>query len=199
MMSSAISRFVATTAVALASALSLVPVCAQGTAPKAQLVPAQSEIAFTSRQMGVPVDGKFRKFDAQVAFDPKKPETASIAFTIDLGSITLGAPESEAEVVKPLWFNVARFPQASFQSTSVKATGPGKFDVAGKLNIKGNARDVVVPVALAQAGAATTATGAFVIKRIDFKIGEGEWADTSMVANDVQVKFKLQLNGVGAL
>jgi polyisoprenoid-binding protein YceI len=35
-----------------------------------------------------------------------------------------------------------------------------------------------------------------VIKRLDFKIGEGDWADTSMVANDVQVKFKLQLNGV---
>lgn len=199
MLNSEITRYVATTALALASTFALVPVCAQTAAPKAQLVAAQSEISFTSRQMGVPVDGKFRKFDAQVAFDPKKPETASIAFTIDLGSISLGAPESEAEVVKPVWFNVAKFPQASFQSSSVKAAGAGKFDVAGKLNIKGNVRDVVVPVALVQSGAATTATGAFVIKRIDFKIGEGEWADTSMVANDVQVKFKLQLTGVGAL
>lgn len=168
-------------------------------AQPAKLVPAQSEIQFTSRQMGVPVDGKFRKFDAQVDFDPKKPETARIAITIDLASISLGAPESEAEVVKPLWFNVAKFPQASFTSTAVKATGPGKFDVAGKLNIKGNQRDMTVPVVLTQAGGATTATGAFVLKRADFKIGEGEWADTSMVANDVQVKFKLQLTGVGAL
>ncbi|MED5620582.1 YceI family protein [Ideonella sp. BN130291] len=164
-----------------------------------KLLPAQSEVAFTSRQMGVPVDGKFRTFNAQVAFDPKKPEAAKIGITIDLASVSLGAPESEAELVKQPWFDTKKFPQASFQSTSVKATGAGKFDVAGKLAIKGNARDVVVPVTLAQAGGVTTASGTFVLKRLDFKIGEGEWADTSMVANDVQVKFKLALSGVGPL
>jgi hypothetical protein len=52
---------------------------------------------------------------------------------------------------------------------------------------------------MTQAGAVTTATGAFPIKRLVFKIGENDWADTSMVANDVQVKFKLALNGVGKL
>jgi len=164
-----------------------------------KLLPAQSEVAFTSRQMGVPVDGKFRTFNAQVAFDPKKPEAAKIGITIDLASVSLGAQESEAELVKQPWFDTKKFPQATFQSTSVKATGPGKFDVAGKLAIKGNARDVVVPVTLAQAGGITTASGAFALKRLDFKIGEGEWADTSMVANDVQVKFKLALSGVGPL
>jgi hypothetical protein len=43
------------------------------------------------------------------------------------------------------------------------------------------------------------ATGVFPIKRLGFKIGEGDWADTSMVADDVQVKFKLALSGVGKL
>jgi polyisoprenoid-binding protein YceI len=164
-----------------------------------KLLPAQSEVAFTSRQMGVPVEGKFRKFDAQVAFDPKKPEAARIAITIDLASVSLGSAESEGELVKQPWFDTKRFPQATFQSTTVKAVGPGKFEVAGKLSIKGSPRDVVVPVSLAQAGATTTATGAFTIKRLDFKIGEGEWADTGMVANDVQVRFKLALSGVPAL
>ena len=162
-------------------------------------MPAGSEIAFTSKQMGVPVDGKFRKFDAQVAFDPKKPEAAKIGFTIDLASVSLGAAETEAEVVKPDWFDTKKFPQASFQSASVKAAGAGKYEVAGKLTIKGATQNVVVPVALAQAGGTTTATGAFVLKRLDFKIGDGDWKDTSMVANDVQVKFKLALTGVGAL
>jgi polyisoprenoid-binding protein YceI len=145
------------------------------------------------------VQGKFRKFDAQVAFDPKKPEAAKIGITIDLGSASLGAPETEAELVKPTWFDSKKFPQATFQSTSVKAAGPAKFDVAGKLTIKGHAQDVVVPVTLTQAGGTTTAAGAFTLKRLDFKIGEGEWADTSMVANDVQVKFKLALAGVPAM
>jgi polyisoprenoid-binding protein YceI len=164
-----------------------------------QVVPAQSEIGFTSKQMGVPVDGKFRKWDAQISFDPKKPEAGSVSFRIDTGSAGFGSPETDAEVPKPVWFNVAKFPQATFQSSSMKALGGGKFEVAGKLTIKGNVKDVVVPVTLAQAGGVTTATGAFAIKRLDFKIGEGEWADTSMVANDVQVKFKLAVTGVAPL
>ena len=164
-----------------------------------KLVPAQSEIAFAAKQMGVPVDGHFKKFDAQVAFDPKNPAAAKIGFTIDLASATLGSPDTEAELVKPDWFDTKKFPQATFQSTAVKATGPGKFEIAGKLTIKGAAQNVVVPASLAQAGANTAVTGAFTIHRLDFKIGDGDWKDTSMVANDVSVKFKLTLTGVPAL
>ncbi len=165
----------------------------------AQLVAAQSEVTFTSRQMGVPVDGRFRRFDAQVQFDPKKPETARIALKVDLASISMGAPESEAEVVKPEWFNTAKFPQASFTSTGVKALGGGRFEVAGQFALKGVTRDIVVPVTLAAAGANTVATGGFTLKRLEHRIGEGEWSDTSMVANDVAVKFKLTFSGIAAL
>lgn len=161
--------------------------------------PAQSEIVFTSRQMGVPVDGKFRKWDAQISFDAKKLEASKVSFQIDTGSASLGVPETDAELPKPTWFSVAKFPQASFASTGIKALGGGKFEVSGKLSIKGQTRDIVVPVALSQAAGTTTATGSFAIKRLDFKIGEGEWADTSMVANDVQVRFKLSLTGVAPL
>jgi polyisoprenoid-binding protein YceI len=164
-----------------------------------KLIPAQSEIAFTSKQMGVPVDGKFKKFDAQVNFDPKKPEAAKISFAIDLASVSLGTAETEAELFKPDWFSTKLFPQASFASTAVKAVGAGKFEVAGKLTIKGVSRDVLVPVALTQSGGNTAAVGSFTMKRLDFKIGDGDWGDTSLVANDVQVKFKLNLSGVPAL
>ncbi|RYF22830.1 MAG: YceI family protein [Comamonadaceae bacterium] len=160
------------------------------------LVPAQSEIAFVSKQMGVPVEGKFRKFDAQVAFDPAKLATSKIAFTVDTGSATLGVKETDAELPKPNWFNVTKFPQATFQSTAIKSVGAGKYEVAGKLNVKGATQYVVVPVTLTQSGATTTAAGSFAIKRLAFKIGENEWADTSMVADEVQVKFKLALTGV---
>ena len=67
------------------------------------------------------------------------------------------------------------------------------------LAIKGASQGVVVPVSVTQAGGTTTASGAFAIKRLDFKIGDGEWKDTSMVANEVQVKFKLALTGVAPL
>ena len=187
-----------TTGLALASFALLAGAAAPASAQQ-KVVPEQSQISFTSKQMGVPVEGQFRKFDADVAFDPKKPEAARIAMTIQLGSVSLGVAETEAELAKPDWFSLKQFPQASFQSTSVKPLGGGKFDVAGKLTIKGSHRDIVVPVALAQAGGATTASGAFTIKRLDFGIGDGDWKDTSLVANDVQVKFKLALAGVPAL
>ena len=165
----------------------------------ATLVAAGSEIAFTTRQMGVPVEGKFGSFSAQIALDPMKPETGSVAFRIDTGSARFGSAELDAEVPKPTWLSVARFPQASFQSSAIKAAGPGKFEVAGKLTIKGSVRDLVVPVQVAQAAGNSTAVGSFTIKRLDFKVGEAEWADTSMLANDVQVRFKLTLTGVAGL
>jgi polyisoprenoid-binding protein YceI len=149
--------------------------------------------------MGVPVDGRFKRFDAQLNLDPKKPEAGKVAFSIDLASVSLPAPELDAELAKPSWFDSKKLPQAQFQSTAIKATGPGKFEVSGKLSIKGQTRDISVPVALSQAGGLSTATGGFVLKRLEFKIGDGEWADTSMVANDVQVKFKLVFKGLAAL
>ncbi|MGQ0708409.1 MAG: YceI family protein [Rhodoferax sp.] len=162
-----------------------------------KLLPAQSEIVFVSKQMGVPVEGRFKKFDAQVQFDPAKPQGSRIDFTVDMGSATLGVPETDAELPKANWFNVPKFAQATFRSSSVKALGGGRFEVAGKLSIKGVSQDLVVPVALSASGANTVASGAFALKRLGFKIGENEWADTSMVADDVQVKFKLALSGVG--
>ena len=163
-----------------------------------KLIPQQSEIAFTTKQMGVPVEGKFRKFDAQLAFDPKRPEAGKVSIAIDAASASFGIADTDAELPKPAWFGAAKFPQATFQSTAIKAAGPSRFDVAGRLSVKGNSRDVVVPVTLAQAGGATRATGTFTIRRLDFKVGEGEWTDTSLVANDVVVKFSLAFSGLGA-
>lgn len=191
-MKTTLSRFAVMAAFA-GSALTLLSTPAMA---QQALVPAQSEISFVSKQMGVPVNGHFKKFDAQVAFDPAKLASSKVALTIDTGSATLGSKETDVEMPKPLWFNVPKFPQASFQSSAIKALGGGKYEVAGKLTIKGTSQDVVVPVTLAQSGANTTATGSFPIKRLAFKIGEQEWADTSMVADDVQVKFKLALTGI---
>ena len=164
-----------------------------------KLLPAQSDIVFVSKQMGVPVEGRFKAFDAQINFDPAKPAAAKIAFSVDMSSATLGSKETDAELVKPDWFNTAKFAKAGFQSTAVKNTGPGKYEVSGKLSIKGFSQDITVPVSLSQTGGLTTAVGAFALKRLPFKIGDNEWSDTSMVADDVQVKFKFVLSGVAKL
>jgi len=185
-------RFVPFICTAILSTLFL-PAMAQ------QLVPAQSEIIFVSKQMGVPVEGHFQKFSAKIAFNPNKLDQANLAFTVDMSSATLGVKETDAELPKADWFNTAKFAQATFQSTTVKSLGAGKYEVAGKLTIKGTAQAVTVPVTLTQSGVNTTATGAFTLKRLAFKIGYNEWSDTSMVADEVQVKFKFALTGMAKL
>jgi len=179
-------------AAALTVAAAWAPVQAQ------TLVPAQSEVSFVAKQLGVPLQGRFKSFGSQMNFDPKQPQAGSVAFQIDLGSVSIN-PETNAELLKPEWFNTAKFPKATFQSTAIKGLGGGKFEVTGKLAIKGASRDLVVPVQLTAAAGLTTATGAFNLKRLDFKIGDGDWADPSVVANDVQVKFKLVMQGMAPL
>jgi polyisoprenoid-binding protein YceI len=194
-------------AFATSSAASLLAAAAMLTTQTAfaqqKLNATQSELGFQFRQMGVPVDGKFTKFDAQVSFDTANLAASKVNFTVDLASATLGDKATDAELPKAPWFNIAKFPQANFASSSIKALGAGKFEVTGKLSIKGVSQDVVVPVAMIQSGAGvaavTTAIGTFAMKRLTYKIGEGEWSDTSMVADPVQVKFKLVLNGINKL
>ena len=184
-----------------AAALTLASAAAMGggAEPLAQLAPGYSQIGFVSKQMGVPVEGQFRKFDAQIAFDPKKPEGGTVALQVDMASATLGVPQSDAELPKPPWFDTARFPKASFQSSAIKSLGGGRFDIAGRLTIKGHTQDLVVPVTITQSADRSTATGSFTIQRLAFKVGEGEWTDTSMVGDEVQVRFKLVLTGLRPL
>ena len=175
-------------------ACAVVPALAQQ-----KLLPAQSELTFAAKQMGVPVSGHFKKFDATVSFDAAKLATSKVTFTVDMGSATMGSAEADSALPTAPWFNVPKFPQATFTSSAFKALGGGQYELAGQLSIKGQAQQVRVPLSMTQSGAVTVASGVLPIKRLAFKIGDGDWADTSMVADDVQVKFKFALSGVGKL
>ena len=179
-----------------ATALALGSLLLAGAAQAQQLLPEQSSVEFVSKQMGVPVSGRFTRFEGDIRFDPEQPQDASIALSIDTDSATLGIKETDAELPKPEWFNVLKFPQARFVSSSVKATGDNSYEVAGELSIKGQSHPVTVPVELQRDGDQGTASGEFTIERLGFGIGDGDWADTSMVANEVQVRFKLVLGGL---
>ena len=175
----------------LAAAAALV---VAGAAPAQGVLVDKSEIRFTSKQMGVNVDGRFRKWTANVVFLPADLAKSSAAFDIDIASIDLASADSESEIKDKVWFDTAKFPVARFASTSIKDAGGGKYEVAGTLTMKGISKPMTVPIAVSKdAGGNTIADGSFTIKRLDFKLGEGEWADTSTVANDVLVKFRMVL------
>lgn len=155
------------------------------------LVPEKSQITFTSKQMGVPVDGRFGKFSATLAFDPAKPEAGKAQLEIDLASVDAGSKEANEEVVSKGWFNVKEHPKARFVADSVKALGNNRFEARGKTTLKGKTRDMVIVFSFRSDGNAGVFEGTLPLLRTQFGIGEGLWADTSVVADEVPVKFKL--------
>jgi polyisoprenoid-binding protein YceI len=177
------------------SLVALLALVALATAARAQgVLVDKSEIAFTMKQMGVKFDGRFRKWKADVVFDPQKLAASKAVFDVDLASIDLASAESESEAQGRLWFDSARFPVAHFSSTAIRDLGGGRYEIAGKLSIKGITRDCVVPVTVkTDAAGNRVAEGSFAIRRLDYKIGEGEWADTGTVDNDVLVHVRLVL------
>ncbi|UCV24448.1 YceI family protein [Ferribacterium limneticum] len=156
-----------------------------------QLQADKSTVNFVYKQMGVAVDGKFRKFSSQLNFDPAKPTAAKASFAVELASVDTGAPEGDEEVAGKPWFNTKAFPTAKFVSGIVKPLGGNKYEVAGQLTIKGKTQDVIVPATFTAQGNSGVFDGAFTIRRADFSIGEGAWAKFDIVANDVQIKFRI--------
>jgi len=144
--------------------------------------------------MGVNVEGRFRKWKANVVFLPKDLAKSKAEFEIDLGSIDLASDESETEIKSSNWFDTAKFPVARFASTSFRSVGSDKYEVMGKLTMKGITREVVIPIALKKdANGNSVAEGSFPLKRTDYKVGEGMWSDTDMVADDVLVRIRMVL------
>jgi polyisoprenoid-binding protein YceI len=178
---------------ALLPALAALVMAAQPVRAQGVLVD-KSEIRFVAKQLGVNVEGRFRSWKADVVFLPKDLAQSKADFVIDLGSIDLASEDSEREVRDRLWFDTARFPVAHFASTSIRDLGGDKYEIAGALTLKGIKREAIVPVALKKDAAGNgVAEGTFTLKRLDFHVGEGLWADTNTVRNEVVVRVRIVL------
>ncbi len=158
----------------------------------------RSEIRFVSKQLGSSVVGKFRKWRANVDFRPKDLAHSRAEFEIELSSIDLASEQSESELRRADWFDTAQFPVARFASSGVKNLGVDRYEIAGQLSMKGTTRDVVIPMVLKRdASGNSVAQGQFTLNRLDFGIGDGMWAATDNVANEVAVRFRMVLPQVG--
>lgn len=154
----------------------------------------RSEIRFVIKQMNVPVDGGFKRFNVQSAFDPSKPELGQFRVEVDVASIDTGSEEGDGEAKRPAWFDATRHPKALFVSKAIRRDGPGRFTMIGDITVKGRTRPLSLPLVLSpQKGGGLLASGRFALKRTDFDIGGGEWADPSVVANEIDGRFKMML------
>jgi polyisoprenoid-binding protein YceI len=172
--------------------------CASITSPAAaqQVDPMGSELVFVTTQMGVPVEGRFQRWAATLALDPRAPDGGRLDLRIQTDSVAFAAPEVTAEAQRPVWLDTARYPQAEFVSTGIRAAAGGQYQMRGRLTLKGRTHEVTVPLSLAQSGAQATAIGAFTLQRGDFRIGDGEFTDESLLAPEVQVRFRLAMSAL---
>jgi polyisoprenoid-binding protein YceI len=151
----------------------------------------KSKVGFVFRQMGVAMDGRINKFSAKFNFDPAKPLEAKAAFTIELASIDAGSEEANGELVKKDWFDTVNFPIAKFESTAIKNLSDNRFEVIGKVTIKGKTKDCSGTFIFNQHNKTAVFDGTLKLNRADFLIGEGTWSDDSIVANEVLIQFHL--------
>ncbi|ARG97360.1 YceI family protein [Legionella micdadei] len=172
--------------------LLLVPIFGRAASPAWQIDPSQSTLSFTATQNGAPVTGKFKTFTGEIAVDPANYQTSNVHIVIDINSISTDYSDVRDILFTPDWFNVKMFPKAEFKSTSFNKIGNNTYQANGNLTI----RDKTVPVTLTftteQPSPDTgVVMGSTVLKRSAFGVGQGEWADTDQVKDDVKVDFKV--------
>lgn len=158
------------------------------------LLPAESKIEFTVKEMGVPVSGEFKRFKGDIDIDPATPEKSSASLNIEVGSLDTGSEEADAIAVDPDWLDKLHAPLAVFKSQSIRALGGDRFESKGTLTIRNKVRDIVLQFTRAdQPGGKTVITGNFIIKRSEYGIGGGVWNKPGVVAEEIPVKVVLTL------
>lgn len=175
----------------------LLPVVAQADAPAYSVDPAGSSLGFTASQTGAEFDGSFRKFTAQIRFSPRDLAGSRFDVVVDTTSIDTQDDDRDTALRGPDLFHVEKYPRARFVTTAFTPRGGDSFEARGKLTIRDVTREVRVPFTFASVREggreSVSLEGTAELNRLDFGVGQGEWQDTSWVANEVIVRFALRL------
>ena len=151
-----------------------------------------STVTFGYSQMNVKMDGRFGQLKStELSFDPAKPEAAKVAIEVAMASVDAGYAAANSELKKNEWLALDAHPLATFTSDKVEALGDGRYQVTGDLSIKGVTKTVAAPFTFKEDGDAGVFEGGFTFQRADFGVGDGQWKDFSIVANDIQITFRV--------
>jgi polyisoprenoid-binding protein YceI len=110
--------------------------------------PAHSNIGFRLSHMMGKVNGKFKTFEGKIDIDREHPQQSSVTVKIDASSIDTGIAKRDAHLRTEEFFDVAKYPQITFTSRSVKQTGPQSGDVIGDLTMHGVTKPITLHVKL---------------------------------------------------
>ena len=172
---------------------------APSAAPAASALPrymqtaANSALKFAFEQAGASAVGSFRKFSTTLVYDEKNLAASSLDVRVDMASVDTQEPERDGMIKDADLFNTAKFPAATFKSSSIAKRADGSLEAAGKLTIRGVTHDVRLPLTLKPTATGFQLSGKFAFKRLDYGVGQGEWKATDSVGNDVKVDYSVSL------
>jgi polyisoprenoid-binding protein YceI len=153
------------------------------------LDPAESRLTFAFIQAGAENSGGFAKFEVRLSLDDAEAASGRLEVKVHVDSLDTGDAERDEVLRSSDLFHVEKHPTATFSSTRIKSTAPGRYEALGKLTMRGVTRDVRVPFTFADG----RMNGGALLKRLDFGVGQGEWQSTEWVGNSVKVNFALRL------
>ena len=159
--------------------------------------PAKSWLGFTAKQSGGDVDARFDKFSAQIAF--ADANLAASHFDVQVTTQSVNSQDSDRDTVlrdKDL-FDSTKYPTAHFVTSTFTRKAAGQYEATGKLTVRDVTREIHLPFTFQSAQEAGKPVawlkGGVTVNRLDYGVGQGDWKDTSVVANEVKVKFELRL------
>jgi polyisoprenoid-binding protein YceI len=159
-----------------------------------QVDAAHSTLTFTNTYQDVSYTGQFRRFTAKIDYDPIDPSHAKFDVSVDITSLDTQNAERDHTALGADFFDATKFPRAHFVTTSFRKTADGKVVADGTLTLRGISKPVTLDVTFSPRGDTATLDVTARLKRLDFGIGAGQWADPSMIGNGVTVHGHLALH-----
>lgn len=152
---------------------------------------AASRVSFRALLAGRPVDGVFKRWDVQLAFDPANLRASRLTAVVQADSAVTGQPGRDQALSGPDWLATRRFPRATFTSRVITAAGPGRYLAAGDLTLRGVARPVVLPLTVQVVRDKMRLDATFPLDRGVFGVGQQNWRGGDVLALPVQVAVRL--------
>ncbi|MDQ3229911.1 MAG: YceI family protein [Pseudomonadota bacterium] len=153
---------------------------------------AGSSLTFAGNYQGEVFTGRFPGFATRMSFDPKQLRSAKLDVVIPLASATTGNADYDGEMRGASFFNSGKFAQARYTATKFRSLGGNKYAADGTLSLRGISKPVTLSFTWTP-GAKPVLAGKAIVKRLDFGVGGGDWADTGTIPNEIAVSTKVVL------
>ncbi|HEY6231393.1 MAG TPA: YceI family protein [Pyrinomonadaceae bacterium] len=156
--------------------------------------PENSKIDFTASKVTRSHEGSFKQFSGKIELAENNIPDSHVAIDIDTGSVETDTPDLTAHLKTPDFFDVAKFPKATFTTTKIERDSSGNansYVVTGNLNLHGQSKSVTFPATIEVTPDSASMNAEFAINRKDFGIVYAGKAD-DLIRDSVVLKLTVK-------